>query len=164
MFKKMEESAFAECKRQGGFREREEEEDREEKLFKRYAFISNSAYALAVILVLGSAVLKVGSESMRIIVWIAFGIVLVGMITSALAGNHNGSAESHFTTGAGTAREIEKKYKAHLKAEKKFLEKGLLEEPVLTREISVKAEPVFAMEAGKQEGAEEKEPGSDGDF
>lgn len=41
------------------------------------------------------------------------------------------------------------------------MEKGLLEEPVLTREISVKAEPVSALEAGKQEEQAEKETVSD---
>ncbi len=153
MFKKMKESVSAERRKQGSSGEYEEKADRDNRLFKRYA--------LAAVLVVGSAIIRVGSESMRLIVWVALGIVLVGMIASALAGSHNGSMESRFTTGAGTAREIEKKYKAHLKAEKKLLEKGLLEEPVLTREISVKAEPVSALEAGKQEEQAEKETVSD---
>ena len=154
MFKKMKESVSAERRKQGSSGEYEEKADRDNRLFKRYALISN-------VLVVGSAIIRVGSESMRLIVWVALGIVLVGMIASALAGSHNGSMESRFTTGAGTAREIEKKYKAHLKAEKKLLEKGLLEEPVLTREISVRAEPVSALEAGKQEEQAEKETVSD---
>ena len=161
MFKKMKESVSAERRKQGSSGEYEEKADRDNRLFKRYELISNGAYALAAVLVVGSAIIRVGSESMRLIVWVALGIVLVGMIASALAGSHNGSMESRFTTGAGTAREIEKKYKAHLKAEKKLLEKGLLEEPVLTREISVKAEPVSALEAGKQEEQAEKETVSD---
>ncbi|MEY8428018.1 hypothetical protein AALA00_09950 [Lachnospiraceae bacterium 46-15] len=161
MVKRMKESVSAECKKQGSSGEHEEKADRDARLFKRYALISNGAYALAVVLVVGSALMRVSSESLRVIVWIAFGIVLVGMIASALAGNHNGSMESRFTTGAGTAREIEKKYKAHLKAEKKLLEKGLLEEPVLTREISVEARPVSALETEKQEDSTEEEPVSD---
>lgn len=161
MFNRMEESASAERKKQGGSREHEEKADRDARLFKKYAFISNGAYALAVILVVGSALAGASSESLRLIAWIAFGIVLVGMIASAVAGNHNGSMESRFTTGAGTAREIEKKYKAHVKAEKKLLEKGLLEEPVLTRKISVEAKPVSVLEMGKQEEQAEKEKVSD---
>ena len=120
MFKKMKESVSAERRKQGSSGEYEEKADRDNRLFKRYALISNGAYALAAVLVVGSAIIRVGSESMRLIVWVALGIVLVGMIASALAGSHNGSMESRFTTGAGTAREIEKKDKAHVKAEKKL--------------------------------------------
>ena len=60
-----------------------------------------------------------------------------------------------FYDRSGTAREIEK-YKAHLKAEKKLLEKGLLEEPVLTREISVKAERCLRWRQGNKKNRQKK--------